>query len=214
MTLHAKICGITTPDAAAAAIEGGAFALGFVFYPRSPRYVSPADAAALARPVPPGVLKVAVVVDASDETLAAIVAALQPDLLQLHGAETPARAAAITSRFARPVMKAIPIMDRDDLAAAEPYFGIVARLMFDAKPPPTPAALPGGNALAFDWSLLAGHEWPCPWMLSGGLTAENLATAVSISGARAVDVSSGVEDRPGVKSPARIAAFLAAARRL
>jgi phosphoribosylanthranilate isomerase len=214
MPLQAKICGITTDDAAEAAIAGGAFALGFVFYPPSPRAVSPAKAALLARPAPAGVLKVAVVVDADDATLAAIIAALKPDLLQLHGAETPERAAAIRRMFERPVMKAIPVAEADDLAAARPFLGIVDRLMFDAKPPRTADALPGGNALSFDWSLLSGQSWPCPWMLSGGLTADNLAEAARISGARAVDVSSGVEDRPGRKNPAKIAAFLAAARSL
>jgi len=214
MALHVKICGITTADAAAAAIAGGAFALGFIFYPRSPRYVSPETAAALARPMPRSILRVAVVVDATDDTLAAIVRALDPDLLQLHGSESPERAAAIKARFGRPVMKAIPVRDAADFAAAQSHLGIADWLLFDAKPPATPDALPGGNALSFDWALLAGRTWPCPWMLSGGLTSENLPEAVRISGARAVDVSSGVEDRPGLKNPAKIAAFLAAARRL
>ncbi|MFO1190188.1 MAG: phosphoribosylanthranilate isomerase [Alphaproteobacteria bacterium] len=214
MALQVKICGITTPDAAAAAIEGGAFALGFIFFPRSPRYVAPESAAALARPMPRSILRVAVSVDATDDTLAAIIRALEPDLLQLHGSESPQRAAAIKARFGRPLMKAISVSDAADLAAAESYLGIVEWLLFDAKPPKTPEALPGGNALAFDWTLLAGRTWPCPWMLSGGLTSENLAAAVRISGARTIDVSSGVEDRPGLKNPAKIAAFLAAARRL
>jgi len=214
MALQVKICGLNRPEAVAATIAGNAFAAGFVFYPPSPRSVSPEEAAALARAIPPSILKVAVVVDAGDETLAAIARSLGPDLFQLHGAESPSRAAFIAGRFGIPVMKAIAVAQAADLAVADPYLGIVSRLLFDAKPPKTPNALPGGNAHAFDWALLTGRSWPCPWMLSGGLTTGNLADAVQTSGARAVDVSSGVEDRPGRKSPARIAAFLAAAERL
>jgi phosphoribosylanthranilate isomerase len=215
MTLQAKICGINSRPALDAAIAGGAAFVGFVFYPRSPRALTPTAAAALAAAVPPRIRKVALVVDEPDARLAEILAAVPVDMLQLHGKETPARAGEIKKRFGRPVMKAISIAGTADLAGAEDYLDVVDWLLFDAKPPPQMTnALPGGNALSFDWQLLAGGAWPLPWMLSGGLNAGNLAEAVRISGAGAVDVSSGVEDRPGVKNPAKIAAFLELAARL
>lgn len=211
MMARAKICGINAEDALAAAITGGAAEIGFNFFGRSPRAVSPARAAELARLMPGVVGKVAVVVDADDATLTGIVDALRPDTLQLHGAETPERVEAIRRRFGARVMKAVSISGADDVARAGDYLGAADRLLFDAKPPrDRDDLMPGGNGLSFDWRLLARRDWALPWMLSGGLTPDNVAEAVATSGAQVVDVSSGVEDRPGVKSPAKIAAFLAA----
>lgn len=215
MTVAAKICGINATGAMAAAINGGAVFVGLVFYRPSPRYVTPADAAALVVQVPEGIVRTGLFVDAGDDEFEAVLAEAPLDLLQLHGSESPARIRALKARFGLPVMKAIKIATEEDIAAADAYLGVADRLLFDAKAPEEmPGSLPGGNALAFDWQLIAGRDWPCPWMLSGGLSVENVAEAVRISGARAVDVSSGVEDRPGVKSPVKIAAFLAEVRRL
>lgn len=215
MPVEAKICGITTAAAMDAATGGGARLVGLVFYPPSPRCLGLAEAATLAARVPAGIVRVGVFVDPEDELLAATLERVQLELIQLHGAETPRRVAEIRSRFERPVMKAIKIAAAEDPEAAEPYLGVADRLLFDAKPPRhMTEALPGGNALSFDWRLLAGRVWSRPWMLSGGLDADNLAQAVEISGARAVDVSSGVEDRPGVKSPEKIARLLETARAL
>jgi phosphoribosylanthranilate isomerase len=209
MTVKAKICGISTPDALDAALAGGACYVGLVFYPRSPRAVTPEQAAPLARAAEGRAIRTALFVDADDETIARTLAVVPVDLLQLHGREDPARVREVRARFGLPVMKAVPIAGPDDLALAEAYADAADRLLFDAKPPATMTnALPGGNALSFDWTLLAGRRWPIPWMLSGGLTPDNVAEAVRISGAAAVDVSSGVEERPGRKDPRRIAAFL------
>ncbi len=209
MSVAVKICGLNAPAAIEAA-AGAAFA-GFVFFARSPRHVSPATAADLARGLPPLAIRVALAVDPSDADLDAILADFRPDLWQLHGAETPARVAEIKARTGLPAMKAIGISQAEDLAQAEPYLEVADRLLFDAKPPKRPDALPGGNAVRFDWTILAGTEWPLPWMLSGGLTAANVAEAARVSGALCVDVSSGVEDRPGHKSPRLIRRFLSAA---
>ena len=215
MAIETKICGIGTAAAMDAAVAGGAALVGLVFYPPSPRYVTPDRAAALAARVPPGVAKVGMLADPDDTLIAEILARVPLDMLQLHGGESPRRVADIRNQAQRPVMKAIKIATAEDLAAAEAYAAVAERLLFDAKPPKhMKDALPGGNALSFDWRLLAGRSWARPWMLSGGLDAENLAEAVAISGALAVDVSSGVEDRPGVKNPAKIAAFLATAKAL
>lgn len=215
MSVEAKICGIKTREALDAATSGGARFVGFVFYARSPRYVTPEAAGALARAVPPGVRKVGLLVDMDDAFIADVLARAPLDMLQLHGQETPARAAAIKARFGLPVMKAIKLAAPADVAAAVPFDGHVDWLLFDAKTPPAMAnALPGGNAVSFDWTILKGASFPVPWMLSGGLTPENVAAAVSTTGARAVDVSSGVEEAPGQKSPARIRAFLDAVRAL
>lgn len=208
-----KVCGLSTPEAVAAAVQGGASHIGFIFYPPSPRAVSPEMARVLARPIPSSVKRVAVLVDAGDDEIEVIVAALSPDILQLHGKETPARVSAIKQRFGLTVMKAIRVSSADDVLAAEAYDGIADILLFDAKPPKdTPGMLPGGNGLAFDWALLARYHGRSPWMLSGGLDAENAREAARISGARALDVSSGVEDRPGVKNIAKIDGFLKAVR--
>jgi phosphoribosylanthranilate isomerase len=215
MTIEVKICGINTAEAMAAATGGGAGLVGLVFYPPSPRCLRPAEAAALTVRVPPAVVKVGVFVDPDDALLSTVLGQVPIELVQLHGSEAPDRVAEIKKRFGRPVMKAIKVAESADLDTAKRYLQVADRLLFDAKPPKQMIdALPGGNALSFDWRLLAGRVWPLPWMLSGGLDRENLAEAVEISGARAVDVSSGVEDRPGVKDPAKIAAFLEAARAL
>ena len=214
MPIAAKICGLSSEAAVSAAVEGGAAYVGFNFYPASPRSVTPAAAGRLCAAVPHGVRRVAVLVDADDAEIAAMLAVAPLDLLQLHGEESPERVAAIKARFGLPVIKAVAIAGAEDLRAAERYEAVADLLLFDAKPPRRPEALPGGNGLAFDWRLLAGQHWRLPWLLSGGLTAELLPEAVRLSGAEIVDVSSGVETRPGAKDPEKIREFLAAARRL
>lgn len=210
MRLDAKICGITDPAALDAAREHGAAYVGFVFYPRSPRYLAPKDAAPLA--ARRGDAKaVAVTVDLPDMQLAAILDSVAIDVVQLHGNETPERVAAVRERLGKPVMKSVAIGGPEDLPRARAYAEVADLLLFDAKPAAgDPSALPGGNARAFDWQLLADESWPVPWLLSGGLTPDNVAEAARIAGAGGVDVSSGVESAPGVKDPDRIAAFLAA----
>ncbi|HLI20606.1 MAG TPA: phosphoribosylanthranilate isomerase [Stellaceae bacterium] len=215
MSVAAKICGLTSADAVEAAVAGGARFTGFVFYPPSPRSLGVAQAAKLVALVPPGVTRVGVFVDPDDALLDSIFAKMPLDLTQLHGSEAPDRAAAIKRRFGIKVMKAIKVASEVDLQAAKDFFGVADWLMFDAKPPQDMTrALPGGNALAFDWQLLRQRNWPLPWMLSGGLTPENLAEAVAISRAEFVDVSSGVERKPGEKDPLKIRAFLARAKAL
>jgi phosphoribosylanthranilate isomerase len=214
MSVAAKICGLNSEAAVASAVEGGAAYLGFVFYPPSPRAVSPARAAALCAAVPSGVQRVGLFVDADDAAIRAVLDAAPIDMLQFHGKESLDRIADAKVRFHRPVMKAIAIAGAEDVLSAERYQDDADILLFDAKPPRRVDALPGGNGLAFDWRLIAGHRWRRPWMLSGGLTAELLPEAVRISGASAVDVSSGVERRPGDKDPGRIRDFLEVARSL
>lgn len=209
MTVAAKICGLTEPESLRAAVAGGARYVGFVFYPRSPRAIAPPMAAELARLLPTGVRSVGLFVDPDDEFLEHVTGQVPLDLIQLHGGETPRRIAEIKGRYALPVMKAIRVGGPEDLAAALEVAEVSDRLLFDAKPPAKVSALPGGNGIAFDWTILAGRSWPRPWMLSGGLTADNVAEAVRVTGATEVDVSSGVEDRPGHKDPARVRAFLA-----
>ena len=214
MSIAVKICGLGDAAGIDAAITGGARFVGFVFYPPSPRAVTPDRAASLLAPVPPDVTKVGLFVDADDSAIAAALAA-PLDLLQLHGGETPERVAAIKHRFGLPVMKAISIAAPGDVAAARAYDGVADWLLFDAKPPRDLAgALPGGNGLAFDWRWLRAQAWTMPWMLSGGLTADNLGEAVAITHALHVDVSSGVESRSGHKDPAMIGTFLRAAAAL
>jgi phosphoribosylanthranilate isomerase len=213
MTL-AKICGLNSPAAAVAAAAGGAAHIGLVFYPPSPRAVTVEAAAELARLVPERVGRVGLFVDPTDDELQSVLSRVPLTMLQLHGRESPERIAAFKRRFGLKVMKAIGIAGPGDLDAAAAYVPVSDWLLFDAKPPKEPGALPGGNARPFDWRILQGRSWPLPWMLSGGLTAGTLAEAVRVTGARAVDVSSGVEDRPGVKNPDRIRAFLEAAARL
>jgi phosphoribosylanthranilate isomerase len=213
MSVAVKICGLSTPEGVAAAVRHGARFIGFVFYPPSPRDITPAQAGALSAQTPSGIAKVGLFVDADDDALAAALAGAPLDLLQFHGHESPERVAEVKRRFGKPVMKAIPVAADADLAAAQRYFGVADRLLFDAKPPKD-ATLPGGNGLVFDWELLGRRRWPLPWMLSGGLTAENLGDAVRITHANALDVSSGVERAPGIKDPEKIAAFLGRARAL
>ncbi len=209
MPLDVKICGLKTPAAVTAAIAGGAAMVGFVFFDKSPRCLTPALAGALSQLVPVHVAKVGLIVDADDTTIAAILAEAKLDMLQLHGRETPARTVAIRSNFGLRVIKVISVCDAADIAAARAYESIADRLLFDAKPPKTMKdALPGGNALSFDWPLLHGQSFSKPWMLAGGLNANNLAQAVQATRTRAVDVSSGVEDRPGEKSVSKIKEFL------
>jgi phosphoribosylanthranilate isomerase len=208
-----KICGLRDVAAMQAAVDAGASYVGLVFFPKSPRNVSIAQAAQIAQAVPVGVAKVALVVDADDILLDAITAAVPLDILQLHGHETPARVAQIRARYGLPVMKAVGVADESDLAALDAYAQVADQILVDAKPPKN-ADLPGGNGLAFDWRLVAGRRWPVPWMLAGGLTPDNVAQAIALTGATQVDVSSGVEASPGVKDPALIAAFCEAVRRI
>lgn len=215
MAVDAKICGLTTPAAVDAAVGGGAFMVGFVFFAKSPRNLAPLLAKELGKRVPAGIAKVGLIVDATDDAIAAILAEAPLDLLQLHGHETPERTAEIRARFGLPVMKAISVADAADIAAARAYEAVTDRLLFDAKPPKSmTGALPGGNALSFDWGLLKGQHFDRPWMLAGGLHSGNLASAVRETGARAVDTSSGVEDRPGEKNINKIKEFLAIAQTL
>lgn len=215
MALETKICGLSTAETLDLAVAEGAALVGFNFFPRSPRYVSIPEAASLAGRVRPGVRRVAVLVDPSDDFLRELVARLPLELLQLHGHETPKRVAEVAERTGKAVMKVVSVAEAGDLEAVAAFLPVVDRLLFDAKPPASmKGALPGGNALAFDWQLLAGRSWPRPWMLAGGLTAENLAEAVRLTGARTLDVSSGVESAPGRKDPEKIRAFLSAARGL
>jgi phosphoribosylanthranilate isomerase len=211
MSVQAKICGLATAEAVHAAIGGGARFVGFVFYPSSPRHVARELAAALAALVPERITRVGLFVDPTDALLADVLERVPLDLLQLHGRESPRRVAEIKARWAKPAMKAIPIAGPEDPEAALPYLEVADWLLFDAKPPRgDPAALPGGNGLAFDWQLLGGRSWSRPWMLSGGLTPKNVAEAVAATHASAVDVSSGVEIRPGIKDLGKIRDFLAA----
>ncbi|MDW8313911.1 MAG: phosphoribosylanthranilate isomerase [Rhodovarius sp.] len=205
-----KICGIRDAATLTACRQAGADMVGFVFYPPSPRAVTAAEAAGLARLAEGGPLRVGLFVDPEDGLLEAVLTQVPLDLLQLHGAESPARCAAIRARFGLPVMKAIGIGAAEDLSAIATYAPAVDRLLLDAKP--APGALPGGNAQPFAWGLLQGVRVPRPWLLAGGLTPENVARAIAEAGAPGVDVSSGVESARGVKDAALIRAFVAAAR--
>ena len=212
MTPTVKICGLSTPPTLDAALDAGADMVGFVFFPKSPRHVDWATARALGRQARGRAKIVALSVDADDETLKRIVDALSPDLLQLHGSETPARVKRISELCGRPTMKAIGVEARADLDAAEAYENVANALLIDAKPP-NDAALPGGNGRPFEWSLTRHFRPPIPWLLSGGLDPDTVGAAIALSNARGVDVSSGVESAPGVKDEAKIRAFIAAARR-
>ena len=212
MTLKAKICGVSTPEAVRAALEGGAGWLGFVFFPNSPRNLAPHAAVRLAEPVRNRAKVVALMVDPADAQVDEVVRALRPDLIQLHGKESPARTREIAVRAGSGIIKALPVAEASDLSAAAAYEPLVEHLMFDAKPPKD-AALPGGAGRAFDWSLMAGRRFQRPWFLAGGLDPWNVAEAAAAAGAPLVDVSSGVERGPGLKDPALITAFLDAVRR-
>jgi len=211
MSVTAKICGINDPEAMRAAIAGGASHVGLVFYPPSPRAVNPGEAMALASVVPAQVQKVGLFVDPENDQIDKTLFVVKLDMLQLHGDETPERVSDLKTRTGKKVMKVIKVSEPDDLNRAEAYVRVADALMFDAKPPKgMKDALPGGNAVSFDWRILSGRRWPLPWMLAGGLTAENVADAVGLSGAAIVDTSSGVEDAPGRKSAEKIAKFLRA----
>ncbi|MGF1659750.1 MAG: phosphoribosylanthranilate isomerase [Rubrimonas sp.] len=209
--MRVKICGLRDRAGLDGAVAAGAAYAGFVFFPPSPRCIGWEEAAALGAAAPPGLCKVGLVVDPDDATLDRL-AALPLDMIQLHGAETPERAAAIRARLGLPVMKAVGVSCPDDLAALDLWERVADQILCDAKPPKS-ATRPGGMGEPFDWGLIAGRRWRRPWLLAGGLTPENVAEAVARTGAAQVDVSSGVESAPGVKDPARIAAFCAAARR-
>ncbi len=204
-----KICGLTDFDGVEAAVENGADFLGFVFFKNSPRYINPADVPALIEGLPEDVKTVGLFVDPTNDELDAVFRHVRLDYVQLHGHETPERVEAIRFEYAVEAIKALAIRTPDDLAKADPYIDIADWLMFDA-PPPAEAERPGGNGGSFDWSLLKGWKRRIRWFLAGGLMPENVITAIALSGAPAVDVSSGVESAPGVKDPAKIAAFLAA----
>lgn len=213
---HAKICGLTTPETLDAALLGGAAFVGAVIFPKSPRHLEPLHAATLferARGQGPGKAKVvAVTVDADDALLTEIALILKPDLIQLHGSETPARAEAVRILTGAGIIKVLPIRTHEDFAQAEAWEPFVDHLMFDARPPEG-SALPGGVGARFDWALLADRAFRRPWFVAGGLTPDNVGEAIAISGAPLVDVSSGVESEPGVKDANRIAAFLKAVAR-
>jgi len=211
MSTLVKICGLKTLDAVDAAVKAGADMVGFVVFDRSPRHISLDQAAALGARVPAGAAKVLLTVDADDASLAAAIAALNPAFLQLHGAETPERVAAIRAGFGVKVIKVIAVGKRGDLDLIRRYDDIADMLLFDARPPPD-ASRPGGNGVGFDWSLLAGLATKKPWLLAGGLTAGNVAQALRETGAPGVDVSSGVESAPGVKDKGKIAEFVAMVR--
>jgi phosphoribosylanthranilate isomerase len=209
--LEVKICGINALAALDAALEAGADLVGLVFFPPSPRAVAPDVALRLAARARGRAQIAALVVDADDKLLADVVAQANPDLLQLHGAESPARVAAVRARFGRPVIKAIPVAAAADLSIVPAYEAVADRILFDARPPKD-ATRPGGHGRAFDWTLLARLARNKPMMLSGGLTAETVATAIAIVRPDGIDVSSGVERAPGEKDPEKIARFVRAAR--
>ncbi|MFD1159134.1 phosphoribosylanthranilate isomerase [Roseovarius aestuarii] len=209
--IRVKICGLTRPSDVSAAVDAGASYLGFNFFPRSPRYLDFPDAAVLAVDVPDGVAKVALTVDADDDLLDALTGTVPLDMLQLHGSETPERVLAVKSRYGLPVIKVVGVATKDDLPLLDLHARVADQLLVDAKPPPG-ADRPGGNALAFDWNLIAGRRWSVPWMLAGGLTPENVAEGIARTGAKQVDVASGVESAPGVKDAQMIADFVSAAQ--
>ncbi len=209
MDIRVKICGLKEPEHVAAAAEAGAAYVGFVFFEKSPRNVSLERAHDLAVEVPVGVAKVALTVNADNAFLDRLVETVPLDMLQLHGQESPERVQEVRSRFGLPVMKAIGIADAEDVAKIDAYGAVADQLLVDAKPPKN-AELPGGNGLSFDWRLVNRKYWPRPWMLAGGLTADNVAEAIKMTGARQLDLSSGVESAPGVKDVGLIRAFMKA----
>lgn len=213
MTATAKICGVSTPQAVQAVLDGRASHIGFNFFAKSPRFVSADLAAQLAQPLRSRNLKVcAITVDPDDALVDQLATVLKPDFIQLHGNESPARVREIGQRSGLGIIKVIPVTDSADIAAAAQYETVVDHLMFEGKPPKD-AAMPGGVGARFDWSLMAGRRFDRPWFLAGGLDPWNVAEAISQSGAPIVDVSSGVERGPGLKDPSLITAFLEAVRR-
>jgi phosphoribosylanthranilate isomerase len=208
--IRVKICGVKRPEDVRVVAAAGAAYIGLNFFPKSPRFVTLEQARMLALEAPLGLCKVALTVNADDATLDAIVEAMPLDMLQLHGHESPERVAQVRARYGLPVMKVIGVADEGDLAPLMEYSLAADQIMIDAKPPKT-AKLPGGNGLTFDWRLVAQRRWLRPWMLAGGLTAENVAEAIRLTNARQVDLASGVESAPGVKDHAKIRAFMLAA---
>lgn len=206
MSLDIKICGLRTDEAVAAALDGGASHIGFIFFPKSPRNIDPVDAGRLRQAAKGRAKAVAVTVDADDVTLDGIVAAMQPDMLQLHGDESVARVAEIKARYGLPVMKVFALRERGDLDRITPYIGIADRFLFDAKPPKG-SELPGGNGVSFDWKVLSALDASIDYMLSGGLNAGNIAEALQATNAQGIDISSGVESAPGVKDVSLIRDF-------
>ncbi|WP_441244323.1 phosphoribosylanthranilate isomerase [Tardiphaga sp. 768_D3_N2_1] len=211
MSLIVKICGLSTPETLDAALAGGADMVGFVFFPPSPRHVTLDIARALGKQAKGRAVKVALSVDADDADLENSIDALRPDILQLHGKESVARVRDIKQKFGLPVMKALAVEAKADLAALPGYAAVCDRILFDAKPPKD-ATRPGGLGEAFDWHLLEGLDLKLPFMVSGGLNAANVAEALRITRAGGVDISSGVESAPGIKDPDMIRAFIRAAR--
>ncbi len=211
--MQVKICGLRDAASLAASVSAGADYVGFVFFPRSSRYVEAEHARVLAETVPSGVNRVALFVDPDDASLSDVLDRVPVDMVQLHGSESPSRVAEVRGRFGLPVMKAVAVSAAADLLHLEAYGEVADQLLCDAAPAPG-ARAPGGGGHAFDWRLVAGFRWPVPWMLAGGLTASNVAAAVAQTGARQLDVSSGVERAPGIKDSGRIAAFVAEAKRL
>ncbi len=212
MAVQTKICGLSTAAAIGAAVAGGASHIGFNFFPPSPRYVTLDQVAALAAGVPDHVGRVGVFVDPDEDFITRAIAAARLTSIQFHGSEDPATVAALRGRHRVELWKAVPVRVRADLEAGRRFRGVADRLLYDAKPPPG-APLPGGTGLRIDWKLLDGFDHPLPWALSGGLDAENVADAIGITGARMVDVSSGVESAPGIKDVDKIAAFMQAVAR-
>lgn len=207
-----KICGLTTSEDLAAAVDAGTRYVGFNFFAKSPRFVDLDKAAGLAAEVPVGVAKVALVVNADDAFLDDLTAQVAIDMIQLHGQETPERVAEIKARYGLPVIKAIGIAGPEDVVKIDVYARVADQLLIDAKAPKD-AVLPGGNGVPFDWSLLANKKyWTVPWMLAGGLTVDNVAEAIRLTGAKQVDLASAVESSPGRKDPAKMRAFIQAAR--
>ncbi len=211
MSIAVKICGLTSPDAIDAAVRAGAVYGGLVFHPNSPRYVTLEQARPLAERMRGRLKIVALITDMDDAGIAAVVQAVMPDFLQLHGSESARRTAYIRGKFGVPVIKVLPVADVSDISAAAEYESAADMLMFDARPP-AGAERPGGHGAAFDWKILAGRSFTKPWFLAGGLDPENVARAIELSGAKMVDVSSGVESAPGTKDPLRIQSFINATR--
>lgn len=210
-TRDIKICGLRTEEAVAAALDNGASHIGFIFFAKSPRNITPADAGRLRQAARDRAKAVAVTVDADDASLDEIVAAMAPDMLQLHGSESPDRVAEVKARYGLPVIKALSLREADDLAAIAPYRGVADRFLFDAKPPKG-SELPGGNGVSFDWRILTGLDAGLDYMLSGGLNAGNVGDALAIANPPGLDISSGVESAPGVKDVRLIAAFFETVR--
>ena len=209
--MKVKICGLSTPEDVSATIEAGANLVGFVFFPKSPRNISLEQASSLSSLVPSNVKKVVLVVNPEDFFLEKIITAVDPDMIQLHGHEKVSRVSEIRDLFNLPIMKAVGIRGRNDLESLKAYSQVADQLLVDAKPV-DPNSLPGGNGIAFDWKLISEFDWELPWMLAGGLNSGNVATAVKLTNAKQVDVSSGVEKSPGIKNHKEIRKFIIAAK--